>query len=283
MTILITGGEGFIGSHMVSFLKKLGHKVVLFKGDISKKESFDKFDYSYKIDAAIHLASIINKRDKNLYKKVNVYGTENFVEFCQKAKIGRLIFLSSIRVLSPLNDPYSDSKREAENIIINSNLPYIILRPSIVYGPGDNKNVSFLLKVVKLIPFIPLLNFQLQPIFVGDMIKIISVCLNSPVNAIFDVVSPETITFKNLLKNLKLLNYKFYIIPMPSLFYFIIRSFSFLPFFPMAPWQIRNLFSREIFSSCSWQEKFNIEPTSFLNGIAATVKYKKHNEDNNTQ
>ncbi len=273
MTILVTGGDGFVGSHLVPLLKEKGHGVILFEGDISKKESFRNLKFS-RIDSVIHLASVIKSRKKNLYQEVNVEGTKNIVEFSKEIKAGRFIFLSSIKVLSSLNDSYSDSKREAEKIVMNSGLSYLILRPSMIYGPGDEKNLGFLLRTARSLPFMPLLNFRLQPVFIDDIIKIIISCLDFKVNQIFNIVGRETINFGDLLKTLKSLRYKFFIIPMPLFFSFIIKIFSLLPFSPLTPWQVRGLISDEVFDGCDWPKIFSLKPTPFSEGLSKTINEK---------
>lgn len=142
MNILITGGSGFIGSRLVPFLKRAGNDVTLFDGDISDKKNFVRFE-NHKIDALIHLAAKINSRNEKEFKQVNVEGTRNVAEFCRRTGVGRLIFLSSIRVLSSTKNPYNDSKREAEKIITDLSVPCVIIRPSQVYGAETNETLDF--------------------------------------------------------------------------------------------------------------------------------------------
>lgn len=264
MVILITGHNGFIGSHLIPYLKSLGHQIVLFVGDVSDKKSIDNFQCKEKIDFIIHLAAVVNKKNKKVFEKVNVEGTRNIIEFCRQLNVKKFIFLSSIKVLSISKDPYTSSKRSAEKIVINSGLPYVIIRPSMIYGPRDNKNIGFLLKIAKFLPIMPLFDFKMQPVFIGDLIKIIYKCLEELDNKIFNIVGSETITFLDLLLGLKSSKkYKFFIIRMPRLFNFLIKIFSFLPFFPIPHWQVKGLLDNEVLNGCDWQKLFNIKATPF--------------------
>lgn len=271
MAILITGGKGFVGSALVSFLKENGQEVILFEGDISNREEVLKFKSDRYIKAIIHLAGVLNKKNREAFRRINVEGTKNIVDLGKKIGVGRLIFISSLRVLSSFSDPYIDSKRKAEKIVVNSDLPYIILRPSMIYGPGNDKNIGFFIRVAKFMPIMPLLNFKMQPVFIDDIIKIISACLNYQSGTILDIAGPETITFADLLRNLKSLNYKFYIVNLPSFFSFAVKLFSFLPFFPLMPWQAKRLLSNEVFNGLSWSKSFNTKPTLFSEGILRTI------------
>ncbi|MEK9183282.1 MAG: NAD(P)-dependent oxidoreductase [Patescibacteria group bacterium] len=271
MAILITGGTGFIGSYLVEQLKKNGNEVVLFTGDVSKKEDTQSFCSDEKIDALIHLAAIIGHKNKKFIERVNVDGTNNIIEMGRRLDVRRLIFLSSIRVLSKLNDPYIDSKRAAEKNILGSGLPYIILRPSMVYGPGDNKNVWFLLKLARIALIMPVLNFRLQPIFIEDLVMAISACIDSSANQIINMAGLEIISFETILNYLKNFGYKFWKINAPVFFSGLIRVISFLPFFPLTLWQIKTLLSDEVYKSDDWQKLLNVVATPFVKGLEATL------------
>lgn len=152
-TILITGGCGFIGSHLTLLLKKKNYKVIvidnlsigkkqLFKGDkfykvdITKKKQLEKVFKENKVFAIFHLAGLSKLTEsfkkKNLYKKNNINGTKNIVELTKKFKIKYLIFSSSASVygkqkkfpisenasLKPISY-YGKTKLISENLIKN--------------------------------------------------------------------------------------------------------------------------------------------------------------------
>ena len=118
-TVLITGGCGFIGSHLSIFLKKKKFKVIvvdnlsigkkkLFKGDkfykvdITDKINLEKVFKENKIFAIFHLAALSKLTEsfkkKENYKKNNILGTKNIIELTKKFKIKYLIFSSSASV-----------------------------------------------------------------------------------------------------------------------------------------------------------------------------------------
>jgi len=175
-TVLITGGTGFIGSHLSRELIKRGYKViVLGKGPFQKEKLSGKIKF-YKTDVCsgnldkifkkeypaivYHLAAYLPKSDteepaynvKNI--KTNVLGTLNVLEAAKKYGVKKIIFSSSAAVYgnpvvipTPENYPlkpeslYGLAKLTAENIFQVYyklfNLSYIILRYSNVYGPGQ--------------------------------------------------------------------------------------------------------------------------------------------------
>jgi nucleoside-diphosphate-sugar epimerase len=112
-------------------------------------------------DAVIHCASLINYTDWNLLKRTNVDGTKNLIEICKKYPIMRFVYISSTAVygkkinfaneFTPPNPDnlYGKSKLEAERLVLEnfSEVPSVILRPSIIYGPTY---IEYYSKVIKL-------------------------------------------------------------------------------------------------------------------------------------
>ena len=162
MNILVTGGSGFLGSHIVDELVKRNHKVSIFDskqskycpnnvkmivGDIIDRESVDKAVKNN--DIVYHLSGISGiedcKQNPRLAFEVNVSGTFNILESCVKNDIKRLVFASSAYVLSKYGYIYKTTKIACENLIQDFNkiynLSYTILRYGSLYGRrADNRN-----------------------------------------------------------------------------------------------------------------------------------------------
>jgi len=157
MIIAITGGSGFIGSLLVDKLLKQGNQVRLlsrktqlkdvgvqyFLGDLSNP-NVDLSSFIDSVDILYHCAGEIN--NKSLMHELHVNGTQRLVDAAQ-GKVGRWVQLSSIGVYGTCRNGaitedseeqpfgvYERTKTESDKIVINSGIPFVILRPSNVFG-----------------------------------------------------------------------------------------------------------------------------------------------------
>ncbi len=197
--ILLTGATGFVGSHLLNKLT-LQHKkirclarcntletnrvskdVEIFKGDLLNKNAVDKATKG--IQKVVHLAATLQDTDTEAIRRINVEGTRNLVDSCIEHGVEKFIFLSTLNVTLPGKNQYSKTKLDAEHIIQESGLDFTILRPSIIYGKGDNGTISQLIDSVKTKKRITLLGngeHKLQPVFIADVVNAICEVLNNP-------------------------------------------------------------------------------------------------------
>jgi nucleoside-diphosphate-sugar epimerase len=212
--ILITGASGFIGSFLVDEALSRGYEVYAGIRSSSNKKylrnnriQFLELDYSDTVklektfsdfkkahgsfDYVIHNAGITKAKHKEDYFSVNFQLTKNLVDALVKSKSipQKFIYISSLAAYGPGagNIPikhddvpfpisfYGQSKLESEKYISEvNNFPFIIIRPSIVYGPRD-KELYVLYKVLNrgLEPYIRSTNQKLSCVYVRDLSHVI--------------------------------------------------------------------------------------------------------------
>jgi len=156
--VLVTGGSGFIGSHIVDLLLKKKYKVTILdtknphrkdvrfiKGSITNESIINSSLRN--INYVFHLAAVsdINKVGKIPTKTVetNILGTSYLLEASRKAKVKRFIFAGSVYSLGGAGNIYTTSKTASELLIKNYQLlfkqNYTILRFSTAYGPRSRE------------------------------------------------------------------------------------------------------------------------------------------------
>jgi UDP-glucose 4-epimerase len=173
--ILVTGASGFIGSAVVEALARDGHMVraavrrphlsfpdgvqVMQHPDLA--QAFDWRPLLQDVDQVVHLASIAHTGrgvDRAAYDRVNRQATAWLAMAAAQASVKHFVFVSSIRAqsgpaadhaLTERDDPaptdaYGASKLAAEEAVRGCGVPFTILRPVLLYGPGVKGNLALL-------------------------------------------------------------------------------------------------------------------------------------------
>jgi nucleoside-diphosphate-sugar epimerase len=173
--VLITGGNGFLGRHLISSLQERGdrvrvlvlpaedtgwleqHEVTVFRGDILDPGTLTAPMRG--AEGLFHLAAMLGAWGAlQTYSDVNVVGTANVCRAALDAGVSRVVHISSAMVydlaspapaaeddlLAPLDEPYSLTKAQGDmvvqRLIREERLPAVILRPGTLIGPGDRLN-----------------------------------------------------------------------------------------------------------------------------------------------
>ena len=191
MRILITGGAGFIGSHLTQHLLTLDHQIIIFDNfstgkienlnflqnypgryqihyaDILDQNTLSLVFQAQKIDLVYHLAAAISVEESiqnpQKYQEINVQGTKNILEEIAGKGI-RLVYASSAAVYGTQQtniisedlqtnpqSPYAETKLMGEDLIKESDLPATILRFFNAYGPKQDINSGYAAVIPKFI------------------------------------------------------------------------------------------------------------------------------------
>jgi nucleoside-diphosphate-sugar epimerase len=241
--VAITGGTGFIGSHVVRDLIARGHlvrligrtshsrdveyrdhsRVSMVKADLTNETALQEAFSG--CDAVCHLAGINRERQAGDYQKVHIEGTAQVVAASVKAEIKKLVFVSFIRARSTRTSGYLNSKWEAEECVRNSPLDYTIVKPGMIYGKGDQMVSSIVhgLNLFPVIGFWPSVGFiekAVNPIFVDDFVRILVAALveNRLSRQTVAVAGPDHITLiKAVDRVARVMKKPMFPVPMPIL------------------------------------------------------------------
>lgn len=238
-TVLVTGANGFVGSHLCRLILERGYNVrhavrsrvsagiaddmdVVEVGDIEANTNWcEALDG---VDAVVHLAARVHVLAESAtdplaeFRKVNTAGTETLARQAALAGVRRFIYVSSVKATvattdtpslesdppSP-SDPYGQSKQEAEALLLggDSALEPVVIRPPLIYGPGVGANFLRLLKIVKAgvpLPFSGIRNAR-SLVAVDNLCDLIATSLRHPDAAgeIFNVSDGEDVSIAELL------------------------------------------------------------------------------------
>lgn len=218
MTVLITGASGFVGSNLLNRLP-LNDVVILGRNKqknylsykFYEKAILSHVDYTQSlnnVDVIIHLAARVHVMNEAIidplesYRQVNTYGTSNLARQAACAGVKRFIFVSSIKVngektianrafsstdAQAPEDDYGLSKAEAEQELFTiskeTGMEVVIIRPTLVYGPGVKANFASLMNLVRKgipLPFGCITQNKRSLISVENLVDLIITCIDHP-------------------------------------------------------------------------------------------------------
>jgi nucleoside-diphosphate-sugar epimerase len=159
--LAITGGTGFVGSHLMEAALAAGHTVKALtrreqpprdglqwvEGSLEDRDSVRRLVTD--ADAVIHVAGVINAPDAVGFNEGNVAGTLAMLAAATAGGVHRFIQVSSLAAREPKLSLYGASKARAEELVQRSGLDWAIVRPPAVYGPGDKETLE-LFRMAKL-------------------------------------------------------------------------------------------------------------------------------------
>tara|TARA_B100000945_G_scaffold277837_1_gene243280 strand:- start:395 stop:1279 length:885 start_codon:yes stop_codon:yes gene_type:complete len=239
-SVLVTGGGGFIGTHLCQHLHDLGHQVIsldtmhvddhpweCITTDIRDSLQFDGIDSIVHLAAQISVPRSIDNPDETL--SINVDGTKSIISAAESAGVKKIIFASSAAVYgdcehvpisedSPLipQSPYAVSKIVGEELLRMSNIETCSLRFFNVYGPGQSSEGGYAAvipafkKAISLGKECTIFGDGTQVrdfIHVNDLVQIISLCLEAiDLPQEMNVASGEGTSLLSLIETLNELN-----------------------------------------------------------------------------
>ena len=219
-SILVLGGAGFVGRHVVERLVARGLEVVvptrrpdraqhLFVlptvnvavADVNVAADLQRL--VQRASAVVNLVGILNETDGQTFQRAHVDLARNVIATCKAAGVRRLVHMSALNADPAGPSRYLRSKGEAEAAVTGSGLDWTILRPSVIFGPED----AFLNLFAQLLRFAPVMalaraDAKFQPVYVGDVAECIVRALGLPVTVgrTFPLCGPTIYTLRELVR-----------------------------------------------------------------------------------
>jgi uncharacterized protein YbjT (DUF2867 family) len=215
--VAITGGTGFVGSNTARALIGAGHEVVLIsrggrrvvpregltvaRANVIEGRGLPEAFAG--CDAVVHLVAIIREKGGQTFDSVIRKGTENVLTAADTAGIGHLVFISALGADPDPRFPYQYCKWMAEQAVRGSGVPFTILRPGLIFGPGDGFFTTLAGLVRFSIPVVPVAGdggALFQPISVDDVTRCIVDSLDrGPAMREIEIGGPEQLTYDEII------------------------------------------------------------------------------------
>ncbi|ACV63421.1 NAD-dependent epimerase/dehydratase [Desulfofarcimen acetoxidans DSM 771] len=212
----VTGAFGYTGKYITRRLLSQGKRVKTLTGHPNRHNPFGNhvsiapfnFENPDKLIKSLQGATVLI----NTYWVRFSYGlvtydkavanTKILVKAAEKAGIRRIVHISISNASEDSSLPYFKGKGLLEKVIINSNLSYAIIRPTVIFGNEDIliNNIAWMLRRFPLFAIPGPGDYKIQPVFVEDMVDLIVNAAGKEENIITDAVGPETFTFNELVQ-----------------------------------------------------------------------------------
>lgn len=216
--IVVLGGTGFVGSHLVPRLAADGHHLTLLSRNREQHRtlsvlpnvvirSADIYDdamlrrHCQHAEAIINLVGILNNNGRHTFQRAHVELTRRLIDICKASGIPRLHQMSSLKAGQGLSQ-YLKTRGEAEALVKTSTLTWTIYQPSVIFGPGDGLVTRFA-ALLRRTPVLPLArpSSRLAPTYVGDVTEAIARCVADDklsAHRTFELYGPEVLTLSEI-------------------------------------------------------------------------------------
>lgn len=220
--ILVTGGSGYVGSHIVRRLAGAGMPVRAMVRDRGRAESEARLrDLSIEwaeadvtrldtlpaalagVETVVHTVAIAVEKGERTYERVNLQGTDNVLRAAAESGVRRFINISQLGAAPDLPYRFLASKGKAQALVAQSGFDWTAFRPSVIWGPEDEFANTFA-RLAQLTPLIfPIVGdgqAKFEPIWVEDVVIAVERSLNdkSTHGKEFELGGPEVLTMEQI-------------------------------------------------------------------------------------
>jgi uncharacterized protein YbjT (DUF2867 family) len=224
VTVLVTGGTGFVGPHVVHATRARETPVRALVRDQARGSRLTAWDVELAVgdvtdpaslsaacegvDAVVHLVAIIKGRPED-FERVMAEGTRNVVAAAKEAGVRRFVLASALGLDERSKDavPYFAAKWQMERAVRDSGLEHVIFRPSFVFGRDGGVLPTFV-RLARFAPVTPIIGpgtQRLQPIWIEDLAEYYALAISeqAATNRTFELGGPEAVSWNEFWERLK--------------------------------------------------------------------------------
>src|SRR5688572_9253786 len=308
--VTIFGGSGFVGTQIVQVLARKGYRirvavrrpdlaghvrplggvgqVMPIQANVRNAASVARAVAG--ADIVINLVGIGYERGPQRFRAVHVMGAKHVAETARAAGVKALVHMSALGADEQSPSGYARSKHMGEAAVLAAFPEAVIIRPSIMFGPGDGF-FNLMGSLSRYFPVLPLIGgkTRFQPIYVGDTADAVAAAAEGAVKTgrVYELGGPEVVTYRELMQRVLRETWRHNpLIPVPpSVGKLLAFPFALLPFPPLLTGdQVDLLQADNVVSEAAIKEKrtlsaFGIEPTP-MDAILPTYlwRFRKHGQ-----
>lgn len=223
-TVTLIGGSGFIGRALVEKLARAGARILVLGRNAERVKRMKPLGAVGQItalagdatdeatlrtaimpaDTVINLVGILSPTGRHNFELMHATLPAQIAKIASETRVDQLVHFSALGASMKSNSVYARTKAEGERALLRQFKTAVVLRPSVVFGPGDSFFNRFG-QMAMIAPALPLIGGgtnKMQPVFVGDVADAVMAILqpNFTGDQIFELGGPKIYTFKELME-----------------------------------------------------------------------------------
>ena len=226
-SVLVIGGTGFIGGHLVAQLAATGRRVIVPTRHGSRSRKFSVLPTVEVVEANVHDPATLSRLARQVNAVINLVGVlhsgrgapgsrygpafaaahvalpKKIITACTVAGVHRLLHMSALGAAADGSSMYLRSKADGEEAVVTSLLDTTVFRPSVVFGP-DDQFLNLFAQLQKFFPVMPLggADARFQPVYVGDVAQAFVNALENPATfgKVYELGGPRVYTLRELVR-----------------------------------------------------------------------------------
>ena len=294
--IVLCGGAGLVGQNLLNrlvdagyanlvvidkhkanlqILRSLHPQVIAIDADLA--EPGDWVASLEGAAAVVMLQAQIGGIDYQEFLRNNVESTQSVLDAMKRFKVPYLVHISSSVVESVVDDFYTDTKQQQEDLVLASGIPCVVLRPTLMFGWFDRKHLGWLSRFMRKVPVFPIPGhgrYMRQPLYVGDFSRIIMSCIDKQTaSGVHNISGHEKLNYVDIIRHVRrATKARTLIVHIPY------RMFQFLLWVwaifdrnpPFTTQQLAALVAKDEFEVIDWPNMFGVQATPFAQAIDET-------------
>jgi uncharacterized protein YbjT (DUF2867 family) len=285
--ITVVGATGFVGGNVVAHLQECGYAVRAVSRHGNRRPDWGADVHALAADvetgnglgaamvgadAVVHLVAIPRESSGRTFEEVNVRGVARVLTAMQAAGVRRIVHLSVLGVTDDPSFRYLSSKWRGEDLVRRSGLAWVVLRPSLVFGPGDgffqliDTTLRWWSPGIVAIPAAAGVRFQ--PLAVADLALAVerSVAETERAGSVYELGGPTYLTYPQIVDAVMKATHRRRLklpVPVPLLRALTVLTDRVLPAFPVSHDQVLSLGRPNHTDLDAFERTFGVSPRAF--------------------
>jgi nucleoside-diphosphate-sugar epimerase len=300
--LVITGAAGLVGQNLLKRLDTPDNEIVAIDKASGNMEVLRRFHPRVRTivadlaqpgewqealtgcDALVSGHAQIGGLDWSDFERNNIRASQLLMDAAKAADVPYLVNISSSVVNSLAVDFYTESKKAQEKLVLESGIPQVILRPTLMFGWFDRKHLGWLGRFMQKAPIFPVPGngrYLRQPLYVGDFCDVIVASIERKITGAYNISGQERVDYIDLIRALKqATGSRTRVVKVPyRLFWLMLKAYGLISSNPpFTPKQLEALVTPDVFEVIDWPGIFGVRATPVADALRETFGHPEYSQ-----